>query len=129
MLGRCRNPNTKSYKYYGERGISVCDRWSEYVNFKSDMEPGYKAGLQLDRIDVNGNYEPGNCRWATKKEQMRNTRRNVFLTFAGKTQTMVEWAEEVGISYHVIQNRRKAMWPIGRMLTEPVHNNGGHRAA
>jgi hypothetical protein len=73
MLQRCFNPNHKDYRYYGGRGITVCERWLDFVNFLADMgEP--PPGLSLDRINVNGDYEPGNCRWATASEQVRNRR-------------------------------------------------------
>lgn len=73
MISRCANPNKSSYPEYGGRGIAVCERWSDFRNFLADM--GEKpANLSLDRIDVNGNYEPGNCRWATHSEQVRNRR-------------------------------------------------------
>ena len=74
MKARCYNPNTKRYKDYGERGIEVCDRWLDINNFIEDMYPSWEEGLTLDRIDVNGNYEPDNCRWATLNTQQRNTR-------------------------------------------------------
>jgi hypothetical protein len=77
MVQRCRNPRNTNFPNYGGRGITVCDRWRTFAGFIGDMGPR-PDGTSLDRIDVNGNYEPGNCRWATAKEQTRNTRRNVF---------------------------------------------------
>lgn len=74
MMNRCFNPKSKVYKYYGERGISVCEEWQDINNFISDMDSTYTDGLSIDRIDVNGNYEQSNCRWATKETQSRNTR-------------------------------------------------------
>lgn len=74
MIYRCKNPNYKNYKYYGGRGITVCERWHKFENFFQDMGERPK-GLSIDRINNNGNYEPGNCRWATVKEQTSNQRR------------------------------------------------------
>lgn len=77
MRNRCNNPNNHNYDCYGGRGISVCERWSNYLNFKEwALKNGYKEDLTIDRIDVDGNYEPDNCRWVTRKEQMSNTRKS-----------------------------------------------------
>jgi hypothetical protein len=74
MMNRCNNKNNPTYKYYGERGITVCDRWIDAKNFIEDMYPTYIEGLTIDRIDNNGGYSKNNCRWTTKKIQTRNTR-------------------------------------------------------
>jgi len=75
MINRTTNCNCKTYKYYGYIGITVCERWKSVLNFIEDMYPSYEKGLSIDRIDVNGNYEPSNCRWATRNTQSRNTRK------------------------------------------------------
>ena len=75
IIERCTNSQNKSYKNYGGRGISICEKWLDLENFINDMYPSYEDGLSIDRIDVNGNYEPSNCRWATKELQSRNTRK------------------------------------------------------
>lgn len=75
MLLRCKNPISKAYKNYGGRGIKICDRWLKFEHFLADMGPR-PEGRTLDRVNVNGNYEPNNCRWATRKEQAMNTRAN-----------------------------------------------------
>lgn len=116
MRSRCQNPNMRAYHRYGGRGIKVCDRWREFEKFLADMgEPGERESI--DRIDNDGNYEPGNCRWVTQKAQMRNRHCNRLLTFQGKTQTVVEWAEELQISEDVLGRRVRKGWDAARALT------------
>ncbi len=117
MLRRCENKNVGSYKYYGGRGIKVCKRWHSFENFWKDMGSTYRDGLEIDRIDNNGNYEPKNCRWVTKKEQMNNCRRNKLISFGGKSLTMSEWQEQTGISQKTIRNRLLAGWSVRDTLT------------
>jgi hypothetical protein len=97
MIKRCTNPKTIRFNEYGGRGISVCDRWlNSFENFLSDM--GEKPpGLSIDRIDNDGNYEPGNCRWATVEQQNNNQRNNIRLSYDGKTMTLSQWARHYGI--------------------------------
>ncbi len=106
MIDRCTNPRNTRYHYYGGRGITVCDEWLESVTaFHRDMgDP--PDGMSLDRINVNGSYCKENCRWATQKQQMRNTTRSKMLTVDGVTKPMVEWAETAGAQdYFVIRSR------------------------
>jgi len=124
MIQRCTNPKCKAYKNYGERGIKVCRRWSNkkngFENFYADMGNPPK-GMSLDRIDNDGDYCAKNCRWATRKEQARNQRKNLLITFNGKTQCLSAWAEEYKIPYDVLYDRiiiKK--WPIKRALTTCV---------
>jgi len=116
---RTRNTRTKSYKNYGGRGIEMCNRWNDFTNFLSDMGPRPSKNHSIDRIDVNGNYEPDNCRWATMKEQMRNTRKSHLISFRGKTQCIAAWADEVGMSQDLVWNRIRYGWSPERALTEP----------
>jgi hypothetical protein len=119
MIQRCENPNIKAYKNYGGRGITVCDSWrSSFSQFMAwSMENGYAEDLTIDRIDVNKNYEPNNCRWITKKAQGFNRRNNHRITYNGKTQTMRQWAEELNISYDVIAKRLNTLnWTVERAL-------------
>lgn len=103
MKGRCENPNRPKYKDYGARGIKVCEEWHDAEVFcKWALENGYKEGLQIDRIDVNGNYEPSNCRWVTPKENSRNRRNTVLLTVNGETKCVAEWCEVVDVSPYTI---------------------------
>jgi hypothetical protein len=117
---RCFNPKDKAFCNYGGRGITMCDRWkNSYENFIADM--GRRLdGFSLDRIDVNGNYEPSNCRWADKITQANNTRTNRFLTHKGKTQTASEWAREIGVKRTIIHGRIFHGWSVERMLEQPV---------
>jgi hypothetical protein len=122
MLKRCYNKKSTYYAYYGGRGINVCERWREsFENFLSDMGQA-PDGMSLDRFpNMNGGYEPGNCRWATAKEQGRNKRNNVFIEYSGKRQTLSQWSEETGIPRTTISSRiEKLKWPIERALTEPL---------
>lgn len=110
MKSRCENPNRSNYDRYGGRGIEVCDEWHIAENFiKWAIENGYHPGLQLDRINNNGNYHPDNCRWITPKQNSRNTRRNRFLTINGETKCVSEWCETVNVSpytvYHWIRTK------------------------
>lgn len=109
MKDRCKNPSNKKYAIYGGRGIKVCDEWlgeNGFINFYNwSMKNGYADGLSIDRIDPNGNYEPSNCRWTDYKTQSNNTSRNRYITYNGKTQTMAQWADELGISYQTLNSR------------------------
>jgi hypothetical protein len=117
MKTRCELPGTPYYKFYGERGISVCERWrSSFENFLADMGPR-PDGHSVDRIDVNGNYEPQNCRWATNKTQHRNTRRQHIVTLGGQEMTLAEAVEKTGLLYNTVLYRLKRGWSIDRALT------------
>lgn len=120
MLARCENPHHKSYPNYGGRGIKVCDEWKESFRcFFNDMG-SHIIGMTLERIDNNLGYSKENCKWATAKENARNTRRNHFLTFKGKTACISEWAEICGIHKTTLQLRIKHGWSVENALTIPV---------
>lgn len=110
MRSRCYNPGNIMYSNYGGRGIAVCDEWrqSSEAFMRWAEANGYKDGLSIDRIDVNGNYEPNNCRWVTKKRQYLNRTDSHLITAFGKTQTIKEWADESGINYDTIERRINA---------------------
>lgn len=96
MIARCTNPNETKFDIYGGRGIIICDRWfSSFENFLEDMGKRPSDHHSIDRIDVNGNYEPNNCRWATIKQQSTNKRNNVFYEYNGVTKTISDWAREL----------------------------------
>jgi len=125
MVKRCLNPTSSRYDKYGARGISVCERWRAFENFLADMGER-PTGTSLDRIDVNGNYGPGNCRWATPRQQARNTTRNHRVSFRGETLTVIEWAEGVGVSGSSMWRRLKR-WPVERALTESASGRAERR--
>jgi len=108
MLTRCLNPHAQSYKAYGGRGITVCERWRDsFENFLSDMGLRPSRDHSLDRFpDNDGPYAPDNVRWATRTEQTRNTRRNHLITLAGKTACLAEWLEELGMLHSTYYQRR-----------------------
>lgn len=124
MQARCYSPNSDHYNQYGARGITMCARWREqngagFRNFCLDMLPSFKPGLELDRIDVNGNYEPSNCRWATRSEQMRNLQSTRYITKDGVTKPLADWADELGLSSKLIWGRLIRGWTDEQSL-EPI---------
>lgn len=116
MKNRCFNPRLKNYKNYGGRGISVCESWLKFENFLSDMGIAPDAH-SLERIDNDGNYEPGNVRWATAKEQQRNKRNSRFITYRGKTLTVAAWAEELGLPITALSKRLQYGWGVERAFS------------
>lgn len=122
MMQRCENPKDTHFKNYGARGITVCAHWHAFKNFYDDMGPRLE-GMTIDRIDNNLGYEPSNCRWASLKEQHRNTRRNRSIEYLGKTATLIEWSEQTGIPYGTLAQRLRNGWSIDRALTA-LHSHG-----
>lgn len=117
MLQRCKNPNNKNYQCYGGRGITVCERWKSFENFRGDMEQTFKPRLTLDRIDNNKGYSKENCKWATQIEQARNTRRNHLIIIGGITKTLSEWSEISKLSSYTIFSRIKRGWSNDLLLS------------
>lgn len=122
IKSRCYNPKVKNYASYGGRGIIVCDRWkNSFDDFLSDVGVRPSSKHSLDRIDNNGPYAPGNCKWSTKKEQNNNTRRTLRFTFRGEEKTLGEWAALLGFQRKAIWNRIHVnRWPVDRAFTEPI---------
>ena len=118
MLQRCYNKNNNRFSHYGEKGIVVYDEWKKFENFYADMGPR-PEGTSLDRIDNNGNYEPGNCRWATRTQQMRNTSRTKMLTYNGVTKCLSAWAEDIGIGESGLHNRLRKL-SVEEAFTRPI---------
>lgn len=128
MNARCASPASTQYANYGGRGIRVCDRWrGSFEAFVADMGPRPSASHSIDRIDVNGHYEPGNCRWATQAEQSRNKRDNRLVTAFGKTLCLAQWADETGVPASVIGHRISRDWSAEAAVTTPpaVQRRGG----
>ena len=126
MKKRCYCKTRKDYARYGGRGITVCKDWQDFIPFYNwAMSNGYSDDLTLDRKNVNGNYEPSNCRWATRKEQQNNRRCNHLLTYNGKTQTITQWAEEYGIAETTLYARlTKSNMTFEQALSKSIGN--GH---
>jgi hypothetical protein len=125
MIQRCTNQNRNGYADYGGRGIRVCGRWLDpengFLNFLEDMGLRPTEKHSIDRIDVDGNYEPSNCRWTTDWEQSRNTRRNHNWTIDGRTQCKADWAAEKGIDKGTLEDRLRRGWSSERALNTPVN--------
>ena len=115
MISRCTNQNLKKYDRYGGRGIKLCKRWEKFENFFADMGDR-PAGMWLDRINNDGDYEPGNCRWATRKQQARNKSTTRYLTAKGETKSLSTWAEEMKLKPSTIARRIQLGWPVERAI-------------
>ncbi len=121
MNSRCHNPSYPAFYRYGGRGISVCEKWHHsYANFISDMGRKPTPSHTIERLNNNGNYEPSNCKWATRKEQANNRRTNHFMTHAGKTLTASQWSEILGIHSLTLVARSKRGWSDEKTLTTPL---------
>jgi hypothetical protein len=120
MIDRCENVNTDGYKRYGGRGIRVCDRWRfSFESFLADMGPR-PDDTSIERIDNNGNYEPGNCRWATSKEQANNRSSTRLVTIGNETMSLSEWADRNKIPYKLVRSRvHERGWDPVRAVTDP----------
>ncbi len=125
MRTRCSNARQRGAADYVGRGISVCDQWNGpggFANFLADMGPRPSPVHSIDRIDNNGNYEPSNCRWATRREQNRNTRRNRMLTIDGRTMCTADWSELSGVKARLICDRLKRGWAVREAIYDPPHD-------
>lgn len=122
MKCRCNLPTNNNYKNYGGRGIKICKEWNDnFLSFYDwAMANGYSENLTIERLNNDGNYEPDNCRWATKKEQANNRRYCVMITYNGKTQNLTQWCKELNLDYKFIHNRiKKNKWDFERAITTP----------
>lgn len=120
IIRRCANPNQTGFEHYGGRGIKVCDRWMEsFENFLTDMGEPPSKRHSIERVDVNGNYEPSNCIWAMPDVQARNKRNVRQIEFNGRTMTIADWARELGFGERMIWMRLSYGWSVERTLTTP----------
>lgn len=130
MRKRCRDKNHPTFKNYGGRGISVCKRWDDYSLFLKDMG-NPSLGMTIERIDNDGNYEPSNCRWATRKEQAMNRRKNngrvKIISMNGKSAPVGEWEKSLGLSQGMLWHRIKNGWTMDRALTTKRIDKHGTR--
>lgn len=126
MKSRCLCPSHRAFKNYGGRGIKVCDRWLTFSNFMTDMGMRPEGGM-LDRINNNGDYEPSNCRWATRAEQNANRRNCIYVEVNGETVTLKEACRRVGLTYRPVHKRITARgWDIKRALSTPIGKGNTH---
>ena len=129
MKKRCYNERHESYKYYGAKGVIVCDEWlHDFDAFKSwAIAHGYQEDLTIDRIDINGNYSPDNCRWVSPKGQARNRSSNHLITYNGITLSITEWAERLNMNIKTLTRRLNFGRSIEQALTIPVNKNLARR--
>lgn len=121
MKSRCDSPNNTKYANYGQCGVSVCERWYKFENFCADM--GERPhGTTIERIDNSKGYSPDNCKWASQSEQMRNTRRNVWLTLNDETMCLTDWATRMKLSKGCLAYRKAQGWSDEKILTTPSLN-------
>jgi len=121
MMRRCHNPKHRRFKDWGGRGIAVCPEWHNFENFRKwALTSDYREGLLIDRIDNDGDYESGNCRWCTMKEQGNNRRNNKILTHAGRTMTQTQWADCLGMNPMTLSYRLRIGWSVRRAIETPV---------
>lgn len=121
MRSRCCDKNHKHFGDYGGRGIHICEEWSDYIHFRNwALNNGYSEDLTIDRINVNGNYCPENCRWVTMKEQQNNKRTNRYISMNGETHTIAEWSEITGIKKTTLRERLNSGWSVEKSLNAPV---------
>lgn len=130
MVDRCTRAANKSFGDYGGRGVTICDRWRhDFAAFLADMGPRPSPSHSVERNDVNGNYEPSNCRWATRTEQARNKRNSRFIEVNGRRVTLAEWGEITGLGMKTLHARLAAGWPDAEAVLTPKLATGTRRAA
>ena len=128
MKKRCLNPSHKSYHNYGGRGIKIADEWMVFHNFREwALQNGYTVGLQIDRIDNDGDYCPDNCHWVSPKVNANNRSTNHRIVFNGVSHTLTEWAEILNIPNNILRNRVITLqWPIEKAFYQPIMRKKQH---
>jgi hypothetical protein len=124
MISRCKESTAPWNKFYHAKGVKVCDRWMKFENFKEDMLPTYQDNLEIDRIDNDGNYEPANCRWATRKQQLSNRSNTIRVEYNGMVKSIKEWSEYFGWSYDSVLSRHHRGESIGQIALNPPKSYG-----
>lgn len=127
MVRRCTSDKHISWANYGGRGIKVCERWLKFENFYEDMAAMWKPDLSIERKDVNGDYCPENCCWATDSEQNRNKRNTKRIDYNGESLTKTEWAERAGISLPLFRERQELGWSMERILSTPPYHSANYK--
>lgn len=122
MKRRCYQKQNKRWDKYGGRGIKVCPEWVNDFQafFDWSMAHGYADCLTIDRINMDGDYSPDNCRWADKFQQANNRSNNHYITYRGKTKTMMEWSKEIGMSYTTLRRRINSGWNVNEAFERPI---------
>lgn len=121
MRSRCLYPSSPGWANYGGRGISVCERWLDFANFLADMGERPLKAMSIERMDVNGDYEPGNCVWATREVQSANRRDTVWVDWQGGRRKLIEIARAAGQDIGTVRGRLRMGWTLDRALSQPVH--------
>lgn len=129
MIYRCHNPKNSAYKWYGARGISVCDDWKTYEGFKAWVEATRpREDYTVERIDVNGNYSPDNCTWIPMSEQAKNRTSSIQIEHDGRVQNLTDWCKELNLEYKRVHNRMfKLGWDFEKAITTPVDTKKRNR--
>lgn len=127
MRQRCNNPNHPKYHRYGGRGIKICERWNDFALFLEDMGRRPNESYSIERVNNDGNYEPGNCIWKLLSHQQRNTSKTTFLTHNGVTKSLSEWADDLGIKARTLYHRMYRKLPVEKILCKSfLGNNQWH---
>lgn len=119
IIQRCTNPNATHYKSYGGRGVLICERWREFENFIADMGTRPTVRHSIERVNVNGNYDPSNCKWALPDEQARNRRNVRQIEYNGEVKTIADWARAIKVSERCLGMRLRSGWSVEKALTTP----------